>query len=166
MPKRLRTRLNVQLSIKLRLIKQKFPDADYGGCGKIALVLGDMFKRLGYKVSYVLLAIDDFDKFEPILNNKLLPVYKQRDYLQNLEWRHVMVKVDGKLIDLSGSYNSIEEYVMSDESNEGMEIVGELSEKLLKHWVSCRWYWNHEFDWNKVKLIKKELKNIEKDLVK
>lgn len=139
-----------KLSEILIKLDQTYTTLNCGGCGAFAKVLGDVLKKKGHKVKYLLvLAYKPHVEIANQYTNK-----NKIPELNRLNWTHIMTIVDGKLVDSEGVFNKL-----NDRYKSGGRYGVKLPEKTLNDWLSPEYKsnWNPIFDRKLIPKIKKEL---------
>lgn len=133
------------LKAKLPKIGKKFPNINYGGCGKFAIMLGEELIERKHKFEYVMLITTSF--------NKDIDVDKKKNCFQNnsdkplkilntkysIYCAHIMVRIGGVVVDSDGVFKS----PRAKKSNY-MEL-GTVSHKTLSKWIDEPYVWNNIF---------------------
>jgi hypothetical protein len=155
--------LKAKLEKTLNKLKETYKTINYGGCGYLAKELGDILKTKGCEVKYVLLLRSE-DHIAPA--NKRIK-QNRIDGLNMLDWAHVMLNVEDKLIDVDGLCEA--EYDKSKKvfikKNTYTKYYGvELPEQTLSEWLMPEYdsHWNYAFD---RKIVPKMRKVLQKNLL-
>jgi uncharacterized protein YdeI (YjbR/CyaY-like superfamily) len=134
--------LSFELNKKVRAI-------NCGGCGCYAISLSDTLKELGYQHKFVVV----FHRKESLINGKkFLQEENMTDFL-HCGWTHIMLKVNGKLIDSEGIFNNL-----SDRYQESRKYHSIVDERYVKELVDNEDVWNPMFDRKHVKKIETIMK--------
>lgn len=149
-----------ELSRKHLSIINRFPslinvrNINSGGCGWFANHLYERLKDLGYKPKIVLQlsgkinnAKQIFEQLNCDLGNDITGMDFQ---MSGLWWRHIVIKVGKKLVDSDGA-------ITMDDKKEFKDRYVVINKEILETMLSDTSGWNHYFNWNDEKVIKKRL---------
>jgi hypothetical protein len=148
----------VKLASVIKEFKEIAPtlnrECDYvincGGCGIFADKTYKLFKKLGYEPKILVQLYWGQDPDAAVQNLKL------GNGPSSMEWKHILVEVDGKVID--------SEYVHNKKELIASMVVEGMTYELFKKWLSESG-WNRCFDRKKyVPIINKHFKTIDKKL--
>jgi hypothetical protein len=148
MKRKLDLKMRLKLTELLCDIKLRHPLINSGGCGVFALSLGDRLNELGYNVEYRVM-ISKRNSYElelanvAISNNSINGIYQTN-------WEHIMIKVGKHYIDVSGIYDEVTKFMVTDK----------ISEEFLREWLSIKQMWNRLFDRKQMKGINMRLNNL------
>lgn len=152
--KQLTTDFKTKLDKVMKKIDKTYVTLNYGGCGAFAKELGDIIKKKGFEVKYLLVISRKDEIKESIRNNNSGKISGFR----GTSWCHIMLIVNGKLVDSEGVFNRLNERFG------GKKYGIKLSENVLETWLGEDYYrdWNPTF--NREKFIPQIKKNLEKYL--
>jgi hypothetical protein len=152
-----------QLVSEYQDINFKVQNLNRGGCGIFAEHLYITLKKMGYKPRIVCLTRDK----EQLKEFVQLNTTDCSDFY-NLSIGHVVIMINGKLIDSRGIHNTVDECWSSRFLNQKYYKLT-IRFDLLRTWNNDRYFWNNSFDRKNIKTIEKRLKNcyekINKNLV-
>lgn len=151
---KLTTKFKVKLENTMNKLNKAYRTINHGGCGVFAKELGEVLKTKGYKVKYLLVFWNYTALSMYVSTNKPNSVRE----LNRLNWGHIMVLVDGKLIDTDGVFNKLNEKFPI--IRNGRKYAVSLDESVLNEWLGddYRYNWNDTFDRERLEpLIKKDL---------
>ncbi len=139
-------------------INNEIRNLNQGGCGIFAEHLYFTLKKMGYKPRLILLTRDkeQLRKFVKLNTTDCSDFYF-------LSIGHVVVSINGKLIDSRGIHDTVEE-CWSSLYYEYKTLPVKLA--LLQKWNKDEHFWNSSFDRRNIKTIEKKLANCYKKLHK
>ena len=158
------------LNSELPYIDMHFPDLNCGGCGAFALYLSKELDKIGVDHSIVWIG-ENYGDCDEDTHELLHSVFHDNGQWSNvtnfhdvdISLTHIMIDIDGYLVDSTGVYMSLDdtEFYMKSE-------LGVITQEQLEWLVSNPEGWNSWFnrdDMPKVnKMVKKAMKKIAKNL--
>lgn len=159
------------LNSELPIVKDNFPEINYGGCGVFALFLSKELDKLG--IEHSITWIGQYEGYDSDYNTHDLihSIFDDNgsktnvcDFHNNdLTLSHIMVVIDGYLVDATGVYLDLDD---ADWGNR--EELAIITQKQLELLVSKPDGWNDWFDRDNIpnvgKMVKKIMKKVAKGL--
>lgn len=134
-------------------INEKVRNINLGGCGIFAEKLYLILCELGYKPKLGVIT-DNIRLMNMRIRGEIL-------WNENATVRHVVVILDGRLMDSEGIYNTVH-----DTSYRKPKLCKRVPLKKLQEWNADIWMWNDDFNRGQVKTIDKTLKKVYKKVKK
>ena len=148
----------VQLLRLILDIDRKYPDINYGGCGRFAITLGEMLEALGYTVEYIMLCRNKECLADAQSNLNWTVEWNEYEWFS---WDHVMIKVNGYYIDSEFIGKSVKYH----KSFSHLHPTEPLDKDVLKEFIYGKYTtWNQTFEPRTMGAITKELRKRLKEI--
>lgn len=146
------------LTTALLTVNNKYTTINYGGCGAFAKILNDILLSKGYNVKYVMLSRHDSTIRNINMNCSSCMLDVNIRNIADDAWDHIMLLVNGRLIDSTGIYSKVKEIP----EFENYKLSVPLPVKCFNTITSPKYngMWNRKFQRSLIPDIEKELQTL------